>query len=118
MARTPGKPTGERCTAAEAAFRVNTTYGLLSQGKSRGEIIEFFAENYKLNVGSTDVYIRKARALIEKDCELSRPQFLGEALGRLRKIEQAACKRGQLMTAVASVKLQCQLIGLVDKSAS
>ena len=91
---------------------------MLSKGQSRGEVMEFFKEQHKLNESQIDIYIAKARALIEKDCELSRPQFLGEALGRLRKIEQAACKRGQLMTAVASVKLQCQLIGLVDKSAS
>ena len=118
MAAPPDKKPGHRCTAAESAFRGNTIYGLLSQGKSRGEIVEFCRENYQINLGQSDVYIAKARELVEKDCALSRPQFLGEALGRLRKIEQAACKRGQLMTAVASVKLQCQLIGLVDKSAS
>ena len=118
MARTPTHPTGVRCTAAESALRVSTIYGLLTKGQSRGEITQFCSENYKINQCQTDAYLKKARELIEKDCELSRPQFLGEALGRLRKIEQAACKRGQLMTAVASVKLQCQLIGLVDKSAS
>ena len=107
-----------RSTAAEAEFRTNTVYGLLCEAKSRTEIIQFGAENWKVGERMVDKYIAKARELINQDNALSRPQFLAEALNRLRRIEAAASRRGQLQTACNSIRLQAELIGLTGKSAS
>ena len=104
-----------RRTAAETAFRVNTVYGLLCDGKSRGEIVQFSTENWKLSTRQTDELIKRAREAIEKDCELSRPAFLAEVLARLRNYEQQAARRGQLMVAVNSVRLQSELVGLAKQ---
>ena len=57
-------------------------------------------------------YIAKARELLEKDCQLSRQEFLAECLQRLRRYEAAAAKRGQMQVAVNSARLQAELIGL------
>ena len=65
-----------------------------------------------INEAQADTYIAKARALLEKDCQLSRQEFLAECLMRLRKYEMAAAKRGQMQVAVNSARLQAELIGL------
>jgi hypothetical protein len=104
-----------KSTHAEVALRVNTIYGLLCDGKSRGEIQQFAAENWKLSVRQTDELLKRAREALEKDAELSRPAFLAEVLGRLRNYEQQAARRGQLMVAVNSVRLQTELVGLGAK---
>lgn len=81
-------------------------------GKSRTDIVHFCAENYDIGERQSDVYIQKARELLNKDAELTRPMFLAEVLGRLRTYENAAAKRGQLKVAVESVALQSKLVGL------
>ena len=104
-----------KSTHAEVALRVNTIYGLLCDGKSRGEIQQFAAENWKLSIRQTDELLKRAREALEKDAELSRPAFLAEVLGRLRNYEQQAARRGQLMVAVNCVRLQTELVGLGAK---
>jgi len=104
-----------RSTASETLFRTQTVYGLLCDGKSRGEICQFVSENWGVGDRQADHYIRKARAQLEKDAELSRPAFLAEVLGRLRNYEQQAARRGQLMVAVNCVRLQTELVGLGAK---
>ena len=59
-----------------------------------------------------DNLIQRARIKLEEDCQLSRPQFLAEALVGLRSIRQQAERRGQLQVATNAIRLQCELIGL------
>ena len=101
-----------KSTNAEVTLRVNTVYGLLCDGKSRGDIQQFGAENWKLSIRQIDELIARARAALDKDAELTRPAFLAEVLGRLRNYEQQAARRGQLMVATNCVRLQCELVGL------
>jgi hypothetical protein len=49
--------------------------------------------------------------MLERDAELTRPAWLAEALGRLRRYEENAYERGQLSTAISSVITQAKLIG-------
>jgi hypothetical protein len=104
-----------RSTAAETEFRCKAIYGLLCDGKSRGEIVQFAADAWGLKTRMTDELIARARDDLLKDCELTRPAYLAEALARLRNYEQQAAKRGQLMVAVNAVRLQTELIGLSAK---
>ena len=101
-----------RSTDAEVAFRVNTVYGQLSHGWPRQQVVQYCAENWQVTERHADNYIKKARKMIEHDCQLSRQQFLAEALDRLRTYEIAAAKRGQMQVATNSVRLQAELIGL------
>lgn len=87
-------------------------YELLCMGKSRSDIWHFVAENYQLSERQADRLIAEARKLLLNDCELTRPMYLAESLGRLRTYENAAAKRGQLKVAVESVALQAKLVGL------
>ena len=110
-ARADGKPFS-KSTKAVVEMRVAEVYGLLSQAYSRQQIVRHCKENWDINEAQADTYISKARKLLEDDCQLSRQQFLAEALARLRKYEQAAAKRGQMQVAVNSARLQAELIGL------
>ena len=106
-----------RSTKAEKDFRVSTVYGHLCNGWSRGQILQFAADEWGTSERQADQYIADARVKIDQDCNLSRQAFLAECLERLRNYEQQAAKRGQMQVATNSVKLQAELVGLVGKSA-
>ena len=89
-------------------------YGLLCDAKSRADICQFVSENWQVGERQADHYIRKARVLLDKDAELTRPSFLAEALGRLRNYEQQAARRGQMQVAINAIRLQAELIGLTE----
>ncbi|MFZ9594118.1 MAG: hypothetical protein ACO281_11795 [Burkholderiaceae bacterium] len=101
-----------RSTAAEVNFRIDTVYGLLTEGKSRGQIVQFGAEQWNVDIRQVDNYIKRARIRLEEDAAMTRPSWIAEALGRLRTYEQSAYKRGQTQVALNSVQLQAKLIGL------
>ena len=104
-----------RSTKAVKEFRLKTVYGQLCEGWSRGKIVEYAREEWGIGTAPADAYIAGARKIIEKDCALTRQQFLAEALDRLRTYEIAAAKRGQMQVATNSVRLQAELIGLTGK---
>ena len=101
-----------RSTAAEVNFRVDTVYGLLTEGMSRGQIVQFCAKQWNLQNRQADEYIQRARIRLEEDAAMTRPAWIAEALGRLRTYEQSAYKRGQTQVAINAVQLQAKLIGL------
>jgi hypothetical protein len=101
-----------RSTAAEVNFRIDTIYGLLTEGQSRGQIIQFCANQWNVDTRQADNYIKRARIRLEEDAAMTRPAWLAEALGRLRTYEQSAYKRGQTQVAINAVQLQAKLIGL------
>ncbi len=101
-----------RSTAAEINFRVDTIYGLLTEGMSRGQIVQFCANQWNLQNRQADEYIQRARIRLEEDAAMTRPAWIAEALGRLRTYEQSAYKRGQTQVALNAVQLQAKLIGL------
>ena len=103
--------TNKRSTASATAFRVDTVYGLLCEGQSRGDIVRFASEQWGVTDRQTDTYIARARDKLAQDADMARPAWLAEALGRLRKYEQQASKRGQLQVAINSVGMQAKLIG-------
>ena len=107
---TPKRPT--KATKALVDQRVAEVYGLLSKAWSRQQVVQYAAENWDISTRQADEYIARAREMLEQDCQLSRQQFLAEALMRLRGYEQAAAKRGQMQVAVNSARLQAELIGL------
>lgn len=101
-----------RSTAAEVNFRVDTIYGLLTEGQSRGQIVQFAANQWKCSARQADEYIQRARIRLEEDAAMTRPAWIAEALGRLRTYEQSAYRRGQTQVAINAVQLQAKLIGL------
>lgn len=102
---------GSRTTKAEATLRTNEVYGYLARGYSRAQILQETSD-WGVSERMTDYYIQKARELLEKDCEISRPAYLAELLQRLRTYEQAAAKRGQYQVAVNAATQQAKLTGL------
>ena len=107
---------GKKPTIAEKTRRVREVYNLLASAASRHDIIQYASKNWDVGDRTADSYIQEARVLIEEDCAMSRPAFLAECLARLRKIEVAAAKKGQLQVATNSIRLQTELVGL-NKSA-
>ena len=102
---------------AERKLRVDSVYGLLCDGASRSNIIQFCSENWGVGERCADNYIAGARELIEHDCLLSRQQFLAETLAGLRQVRQSAGRRGQHQVVVNAIRLQAELVGLTGKTA-
>ena len=102
----------KKATNAESKFRRDAIYKLLGQAWSRTQIIQYAAEKWGIGDRQTDVYIQKARILLEEDCSMERPAWIAEALQRLRKIEQKAMEKGQMGAAISAVQAQAKLIGL------
>ena len=103
---------GKRVTKAETTLRTQQVYGMLSQAMSRGQIQQELADSWGISERQIDEYIAKARVLLDRDCEMSRPAYLAELLSRLRSYEQAAAKRGQMQVAVNAATQQAKLVGL------
>lgn len=103
-----------RSTAAETELRVKAVYGLLCDGKSRGEIVRFGADTWGLQSRMMDNLIARARDALAKDCELTRTAFLAECLAGIRQIRQKAESEHQHQTALNAIKLQAELTGLVQ----
>jgi len=101
-----------RSTAAEVNFRVDTIYGLLTEGQSRGQIVQFGSKQWNITPRQVDEYIQRARIRLEEDAAMTRPSWIAEALGRARTYEQSAYKRGQTQVALNAIQLQAKLIGL------
>ena len=101
-----------RSTKVEKNFRVDTVYKLLSEGNSRGQIIQFASNQWNVSDRQVDTYIADAREKLLADAEMERPAWVAEALQRLRTYEQAAYKNKQNQVAINAVQAQAKLIGL------
>jgi hypothetical protein len=101
-----------RSTKVEKNFRVDTVYKLLSEGNSRGQILQFAAKEWNVSDRQIDTYIADARDKLLADAEMERPAWVAEALQRLRTYEQAAYKSRQNQVAINAVQAQAKLIGL------
>lgn len=101
-----------RSTAATKEFRVNTVYKMLTDGKSRAEIVQFCSDEWDVTIRQGDKYIADAREKLTQDCTISRQEFLAEAIVGLRSIRQQAERRGQYQVAVNTVRLMTELVGL------
>ena len=106
---------GKKATKAEMDLRVNTVYGWLCHGWARHKIQVEGQGTWGVNESQVDILIKRARVLIDKDCAMSRQAFLAEALDRLRTYEIQAAKSNQPGVAIATVRLQAELIGLTQK---
>jgi hypothetical protein len=54
--------------------------------------------------------------MLERDCEMARPAFLAECLGGIREVRQKAEACNNHGVALACIKLQAELVGLIGKS--
>ena len=101
-----------RSTKVETEHRINAVYKLLSEGNSRGQVVQFCSEKWGVTDRQADTYMARAREKLLQDCEMERPAWIAEALQRLRTYEQAAYKEKQNQTAINSVQAQAKLIGI------
>ena len=105
---------GAGVTKAVTTQRINMVYGLLVDGKSRADVVQFCADNFDINTRQADNYIKKAREKLEKDCDISRQAFLAETLAGIRQIRNKAENRGQMQVALNALRLAAELTKLTD----
>jgi hypothetical protein len=99
-----------KSTNAEMISRVREVYGLLVKSHSRFEILQYAAERWLVSERTADIYIQRARELIQQDSEIERPQWLAAAIARLVKYEQRAGNEDNLQTAIKALETQAKLL--------
>ena len=101
---------GKKSTNAEMTSRVREVYGLLVKSYSRFEILQYGAEKWDVSDRTADIYIQRARELIQQDSDIERPQWLAAAIARLVKYEQKAGREDNLQTAIKALETQAKLL--------
>jgi hypothetical protein len=107
---------GKKATNHESLLKTQEVYGFLTSGHSRGNIVRTLSEQWGCSERQVDNYIAKARTMLERDCEMARPAFLAECLGGIREVRQKAEACNNHGVALACIKLQAELVGLIGKS--
>ena len=102
----------KKSTKSEKEFRVQAVYGLLVDGRSRTDILQYSAETWKVSERTADQYIADARKRLEADCQITREALLAEALAGYRSIRQQAERRGQLMVAKTCLDATLEIVGI------
>ena len=99
-----------KSTNAEIESRVRTVYGLLIKSYSRFEILQYAAEQWDVSERTADIYMQRARQLIQQVAEIERPEWLAPAIARLVKYEQKAGKDDNPQLAIKALETQAKLL--------
>lgn len=100
----------KKSTNAEIDERVNTVYDLLLRAYSRTQILRFAAEAWDVSERQAELYMSRARQLMQLDAELERPQWLAAAVARLQDYEREAREKGNLGIAIKALEDQARLL--------
>jgi hypothetical protein len=102
---------GHKSTNAEIEQRVHAVYGLLVKSYSRFQILQYASKQWDVSDRTADIYIQRARQLIQQDSEIERPQWLAAAIARLVEYEKrAGSDDRQLLTAIKALETQAKLL--------
>ena len=69
-----------RSTKVETEHRIKAVYKLLSEGKSRGQVLQFVTEKWGVSERTVDMYMARAREKLLQDCEMERPKLGSQKL--------------------------------------
>lgn len=100
----------KKSTNTEIDERVNTVYDLLLRAHSRTQILRYAAETWQVSERQTELYMSRARQLMQLDAELERPQWLAAAVARLQDYEREARAKGNLSIAIKALEDQAKLL--------
>lgn len=100
----------KKSTNTEIDERVNTVYDLLLRAHSRTQIVRYAAETWQVSERQAELYMSRARQLMQLDAELERPQWLAAAVARLQDYEREARAKGNLSIAIKALEDQAKLL--------
>ena len=100
----------KKSTNTEIDERVNTVYDLLLRAHSRTQILRYAAETWQVSERQAELYMSRARQLMQLDAELERPQWLAAAVARLQDYEREARAKGNLSIAITALEDQAKLL--------
>lgn len=100
----------KKSTNAEIDARVNAVYDLLLRAYSRTQIIRHAAETWQVSERQAELYMSRARQLMQLDAELERPQWLAAAIARLQEYERRASDKNQISIALKALEDQAKLL--------
>jgi hypothetical protein len=101
---------GKKSTNVEIDERVNTVYDLLLRAYSRTQILRYAAETWNVSERQGELYMARARQLMQLDAELERPQWLAAAIARLQEYERRASDKNQISIAIKALEDQAKLL--------
>lgn len=92
--------------------RVRVVTGLLINGNSREDIVQYSSENWNIGERQTDKYIHKAKELVEKSVKKNIDYDYAKAIRRYEDLYKLAIDRKDYRTAITANKEITALQGL------
>lgn len=105
----------KKSTKAEKILRINQIVRMLVNCASRSSIVQFAASEWGLSLRQVDNYIAEAREIIRTDANIERSDYLAARLQTIDKVIQQGLKQNQLSAVIGALKLQAEVLGLVNK---
>lgn len=102
-----GKPTN-----AEQQKRISVVYGMLLNGASRRDIVEYCRKNWNVNRWTADTLISEATREISVVTEEERNAMYGKAVKRLENLYMRCINDGDKRTALAVQRELNEIAGL------
>ena len=104
----------KKCSKFEATARVDQIARMLVSAATTSQIVRYAAEHWGIGRRQCEIYLARAREQVCLDYSSERQLFLATRLGVLDQVSQRALKEGNLAAAVSAVRLQAELVKLVD----
>jgi len=76
----------KKATLIESAQRVDTIFDMILQGASRSDVIRYCSEEYGIGERQSEVYMKKARELMQADAEKARSDNFAIAVARYNRL--------------------------------
>ena len=97
----------------EIERRVNIFCKMLAIGQGRAECIPYAEAEWGVCVATTDNYLRKARAIVRKDWDLDRKDFMAGVMAQLSSLQLEARKKEHYHICLGCLNTQARIAKLI-----
>ena len=106
---------GKKCSKVEADRRVHAVYRFLQEFKSRTWILQHISDEWGLSQRSGEIYIAKARELMQQDFQMERKDLAAQVLSAYLAVYKKALEQNQLSNTIGALAGISRLTGIEQK---
>tara|TARA_R100000152_G_scaffold7600_1_gene2962 strand:- start:2150 stop:2470 length:321 start_codon:yes stop_codon:yes gene_type:complete len=99
-------------TKAETIVRAQKFARIIANGGRRSDCVRFAAENWGVGERTVDSYLNLARAELQRDWDIERPQMVADLLSQCSTLQMEARRAGQYHIALGAINTAAKLAQL------
>ena len=103
---------GKKGTQAETVIRAQRFARIIANGGRRSDCVRYASENWGVGERTVDKYLEIARAELEKDWDMERPQMIADLLAQCSTLQMEARRAGQYHIALGAINTAAKLAHL------